>query len=185
MGVLRLLLMGAFFAVSCGGSAPSAPTDLRSGFSATPSEASAPIADSESAVDIDRPHVSASATTKTFTLSGTVTDKAYSSWKISGAVVTVTPGSVKATTSSAGKYAVKLRAGVYTIKIARSGYGTATIKTRVSGNATLNASLAPTKPSGATARCKDRTWSKSQNRSGTCSHHKGVAYWVCPGKLCK
>ena len=31
---------------------------------------------------------------------------------------------------------------------------------------------------GATARCKDRTWSKSQNRSGTCSWHKGVVLGV-------
>lgn len=32
-------------------------------------------------------------------------------------------------------------------------------------------------PAGATARCKDGTYSYSQNRSGTCSHHGGVAEW--------
>ncbi len=33
-------------------------------------------------------------------------------------------------------------------------------------------------PSGATARCRDGTYSFSQNRRGTCSHHGGVAQWL-------
>jgi hypothetical protein len=33
-------------------------------------------------------------------------------------------------------------------------------------------------PSGATARCSDGTYSYSQQRSGTCSHHGGVATWI-------
>lgn len=32
--------------------------------------------------------------------------------------------------------------------------------------------------SGATARCKDSTYSHSQHRSGTCSGHGGVAEWL-------
>lgn len=32
-------------------------------------------------------------------------------------------------------------------------------------------------PVGATAQCKDGTYSYSQHRSGTCSHHGGVAVW--------
>lgn len=32
-------------------------------------------------------------------------------------------------------------------------------------------------PDDATARCVDGTPSYSQNRSGTCSHHGGVAEW--------
>ncbi len=35
-----------------------------------------------------------------------------------------------------------------------------------------------------TARCNDGTYSCSQNRSGTCSSHNGVACWICPGPLC-
>jgi len=35
----------------------------------------------------------------------------------------------------------------------------------------------PSKPSGATARCKDGTYSFSHSRRGTCSHHGGVATW--------
>jgi hypothetical protein len=33
-------------------------------------------------------------------------------------------------------------------------------------------------PAGATARCQDGTYSFSQSRSGTCSHHGGVAEWL-------
>lgn len=32
-------------------------------------------------------------------------------------------------------------------------------------------------PRGSTAQCGDGTWSFSQSRSGTCSHHGGVAHW--------
>jgi Protein of unknown function (DUF3761) len=33
------------------------------------------------------------------------------------------------------------------------------------------------RPAGATARCKDGTYSYSTHRQGTCSHHGGVAVW--------
>ena len=33
-------------------------------------------------------------------------------------------------------------------------------------------------PPGATARCRDGTYSYSQHHSGTCSHHGGVAQWL-------
>jgi hypothetical protein len=33
-------------------------------------------------------------------------------------------------------------------------------------------------PPGATAHCRDGTYSFSQHRSGTCSHHGGVAAWL-------
>lgn len=36
----------------------------------------------------------------------------------------------------------------------------------------------------ATALCRDRTFSCSQNRTGTCSSHNGVECWICPGPLC-
>jgi hypothetical protein len=34
-----------------------------------------------------------------------------------------------------------------------------------------------TKPAGASARCRDGSFSFSQHRRGTCSHHGGVAEW--------
>lgn len=33
-------------------------------------------------------------------------------------------------------------------------------------------------PSGASAKCRDGTYSFSQHRQGTCSHHGGVAQWL-------
>jgi hypothetical protein len=35
----------------------------------------------------------------------------------------------------------------------------------------------PGAPAGATAKCNDGTYSYSTHRSGTCSHHGGVAVW--------
>jgi hypothetical protein len=35
-------------------------------------------------------------------------------------------------------------------------------------------------PAGATARCRDGMFSFSHTRSGTCSHHGGVAQWLAP-----
>jgi hypothetical protein len=33
-------------------------------------------------------------------------------------------------------------------------------------------------PAGATARCRDKSYSFSEHASGTCSHHGGVAVWI-------
>ncbi|MBD8873840.1 DUF3761 domain-containing protein [Rhodanobacter sp. DHB23] len=33
-------------------------------------------------------------------------------------------------------------------------------------------------PEGATAQCRDNTYSFSQHHQGTCSHHGGVARWL-------
>jgi hypothetical protein len=33
-------------------------------------------------------------------------------------------------------------------------------------------------PAGASAKCRDGTYSFSQHRSGTCSHHGGVGNWL-------
>jgi len=40
------------------------------------------------------------------------------------------------------------------------------------------AALGVKAPPGATARCKDGTYSKSTHHSGTCSYHGGVAVWL-------
>ena len=46
------------------------------------------------------------------------------------------------------------------------------------GNCVHRPVAAPSAPSGATARCYDGTYSFSQSRRGTCSHHGGVASWL-------
>src|SRR5262249_46241805 len=47
-----------------------------------------------------------------------------------------------------------------------------------SGNTVCRPDQAPSPPPGATARCVDGTYSFSQHRQGTCSHHGGVAEWL-------
>ena len=46
------------------------------------------------------------------------------------------------------------------------------------GNCVLSPVQAATAPAGASAQCVDGTYSFSQTRRGTCSHHGGVASWL-------
>lgn len=46
------------------------------------------------------------------------------------------------------------------------------------GNTVCRPYEAPSAPAGATAQCEDGTYSYSQSRRGTCSHHGGVASWL-------
>jgi Protein of unknown function (DUF3761) len=56
-----------------------------------------------------------------------------------------------------------------------SGISSGDTYTNVDGNQIQRPVAAASQPSGATAKCKDGTWSFSQHRSGTCSGHGGVA----------
>ncbi len=49
--------------------------------------------------------------------------------------------------------------------------------TNTYGNEVPSPYVAPSKPAGASAQCNDGTYSFSQSRRGTCSHHGGVAEW--------
>ena len=46
------------------------------------------------------------------------------------------------------------------------------------GQCVQRPTYSPTVPAGATARCRDGTYSFSQHRQGTCSGHGGVAQWL-------
>lgn len=46
------------------------------------------------------------------------------------------------------------------------------------GNTVCRPYESSTAPAGATAKCYDGTYSFSQHRSGTCSHHGGVQEWL-------
>jgi hypothetical protein len=48
----------------------------------------------------------------------------------------------------------------------------------VDGNCVPRPTHADSPPAGATAHCKDGTYSFSQHRQGTCSGHGGVAQWL-------
>lgn len=46
------------------------------------------------------------------------------------------------------------------------------------GNRVRSPVYAAEPPPGATAQCRDESYSFSQRRQGTCSHHGGVAQWL-------
>jgi hypothetical protein len=47
-----------------------------------------------------------------------------------------------------------------------------------SGNTVHSPAYSKTVPVGATAQCRDGTYSFSQHRQGTCSHHGGITKWL-------
>ena len=51
-------------------------------------------------------------------------------------------------------------------------------KSATASKSAPTATAGNTDPTGATAKCKDGTYSKSQHHSGTCSSHGGVAEWL-------
>lgn len=59
-----------------------------------------------------------------------------------------------------------------------SGGGSTDTYTNVDGNEVQRPTHASTAPDGASAQCRDDTYSFSQNRRGTCSGHGGVARWL-------
>jgi len=54
----------------------------------------------------------------------------------------------------------------------------AAAKSSTASKSAPTAAASNTDPAGATAKCKDGTYSKSQHHAGTCSHHGGVAEWL-------
>jgi uncharacterized protein YgiM (DUF1202 family) len=46
------------------------------------------------------------------------------------------------------------------------------------GNIVQSPTKYNTAPIGATAKCRDGSYSFSQTKRGTCSHHGGVEYWI-------
>jgi hypothetical protein len=61
------------------------------------------------------------------------------------------------------------------------GSGSGGTYTNSDGNQVPGPVSAPAAPPGATAQCRDGTYSFSQHRSGTCSSHGGVATWINGG----
>ena len=126
---MKRWLFIALVTASCTGPAPTMPSALGTESPTitqrveTGGEAGQ-VALLDDSIEVDDPAAAA----KTFTLTGVVTDKAYSAWKISTATVMASPGGKSAKTSSSGLYTLKLPAGTYTLRITKSGYTTASIR---------------------------------------------------------
>ena len=77
-----------------------------------------------------------------------------------------------------------LKGGNYTFTIARDGFLTETKTIAVTRDMRIDVLLYPVPPVGATARCKDKSWSFASDKASACSRNGGVAYWSCPGPFC-
>lgn len=55
---------------------------------------------------------------------------------------------------------------------------TSTVRSSVSHTSAIPTGPVMGAPSGATAKCKDGSYSMSKTHSGSCSHHGGVAQWL-------
>jgi hypothetical protein len=60
----------------------------------------------------------------------------------------------------------------------RGGVASSDYYTNVDGERVRRPVFSRSAPSGATARCRDGSYSFSRHRRGTCSHHGGVAQWL-------
>ncbi len=57
-------------------------------------------------------------------------------------------------------------------------FGADVFYTNARGHSVHRPMTASARPSGATARCLDGSWSFSESHRGTCSHHGGVSRWL-------
>lgn len=79
------------------------------------------------------------------------------------------------TTATVPSYTQKqsLQAPVADTPLSNNNYYTNTY-----GNKVHSPAYSESIPIGASARCRDGTYSFSQSRRGTCSHHGGVSQWL-------
>ena len=161
---------------------------------------------------IANPNPSPTPDPTSFSLCGTIR-VATTNAALSGAEAEIRAGAnagKKTTTDNSGSYCLTaVQPGTFTVRASKTDYTLVDQSVTVSGNTTLNFTLAPTPtptpppdpmpvnmicnaaayPSSAScgtpsAVCNDNTLSCSQNRQGTCSSHDGVKCWLCPGGLC-
>jgi len=123
----------------------------------------------------------------TFTLYGTVTEAPPDFAAIAGARISIAPaGAADLVTDGSGNFSFPpLKGGPYTVTVRRDGFVAQSRTVTLTRDARADFPLQPVPPAGATARCKDRTWSFTTDRASACARSGGVAYFVCPGPLCQ
>ena len=124
----------------------------------------------------------------TFVAYGTVTAAPPDFGGVSGARVEITPapsGTITTTTDSAGDYRFPpLKGGVYTVTVSRDGFLGQTRSITATRDIRTDFPIVPVPPAGATARCKDKSWSYATSKAAACAANGGVSYWACPGPFC-
>jgi hypothetical protein len=124
----------------------------------------------------------------TFKAYGTVTEAPPDFGGLAGARVEISPSPSPGfflTTDGSGDYAFPpLKGGPYTLTVTRAGFIAQTRSITLTRDIRTDFPLLPIPPAGATARCKDRSWSFATTRAAACGGSAGVSYFVCPGPLC-
>jgi hypothetical protein len=126
---------------------------------------------------------------KPFKLFGDVKETPPGFNSVPGARIEIVSG-VEAGTATlsegSGAYSLgQVKGGAYTLRASRDGFIEQTKTVTVGRNFRADFFLYPNPPPGATARCKDKSWSFAAEQSAACTRGGGVAYWVCPGPLCQ
>jgi hypothetical protein len=125
----------------------------------------------------------------TFTAYGTVTAAPPDFGGVAGVRVDITPSpspNLSAITDGAGDYSFPpLKGGIYTITVSRDGFHSQTKSITATRDIRTDFPLIPMPPAGATARCKDKSWSYATTRAAACAANSGVSYWACPGPFCE
>jgi carboxypeptidase family protein/Big-like domain-containing protein len=124
-----------------------------------------------------------------FKAAGTVTEAPPGFSSVVNAKVEIVGGSnvgTAVTTDGAGNFSFgSMRGDNYTFKVTRDGYQDLTQKVTLTRDQTnISLLLFPVPPAGATARCKDKSWSFAADKGAACNRNGGVSYWVCPGPFC-
>ena len=91
-----------------------------------------------------------------------------------------TPSSTTQTSSSSKQKASdsKQKASPSTSSTVPKGTSNSGSYTNSAGQRVQSPTRSSTVPTGATAQCRDGSYSFSQSRRGTCSHHGGVSRWL-------
>jgi hypothetical protein len=119
---------------------------------------------------------------------GTVTEAPPDFGGLAGARVDISPSPSPGffvTTNGAGDFEFPpLKGGPYTLSVSRAGFTSQTKAISLTRDVRADFPLLPTPPTGATARCKDKSWSYASTKASACAGNAGVSYFVCPGPLC-
>jgi len=124
----------------------------------------------------------------TFKAYGTVTEAPPDFGGLAGARVEISPSPSPGffvATNGAGDFEFPpLKGGPYTLSVTRAGFTPQTRAISLTRDVRADFPLLPTPPAGATARCKDKSWSYASTKASACGGSAGVSYFVCPGPLC-
>ena len=85
---------------------------------------------------------------------------------------------IKCGTAPAGASAAAVTPPAHPVTPASKPVATTTTHAAASTATKAPTASAVGAPAGATAKCRDGTWSMSKTHSGSCSHHGGVASWL-------